>query len=208
MSIGDMATEIMSLNIDDGSILTFYLIDSKLNVHKCYAECGMMWWDWIYSDYNLYGYDTGYGIDENGEEMVGYECLYDSYGKQYVNLEMSMEIENEAVYIADDIYKAVINNGNEILFVFIGDGCAGGEKCIYKAREGMTWEQWVNSEYGNDWSYGYYDWPACDCLYSNGAMAYVDVQGNDIIEAGGVYTVCEGTGGALEGANALPVLEF
>ena len=182
--------------------VTFYLVDSNLQVCRCYCSKDMCFSEWLNDgSYDTWGHSYDYIYDENGDIVDSTEYLVDANGSVYSSCDIWSMPPNGAVYINDAIYAKLNigggsggeeDNRNDIMFILQAD-TDDGECYVYTAKEGMTWEEWANSEYSEGWQYGYYDYPAYDCLYDEGCFAYVDVNGYDVIPAGEIIKVNVGS---------------
>ena len=118
-----------TISIFNGAVLSTYQADD-----------GMTWNQWIASEYNTSGVTTG---TDSGKSVVYYSYQGTNYILQY----NGTQITPTDTIVANRSY--VINTADLISFTVKLYDETGEIETIstYQAEEGMTWDQWIESDY-------------------------------------------------------------
>lgn len=154
------------------------------------AEPTMTWTHWVNSVHNTAGLEL---ITYNGESVIGTtnEVLQDEQG----NIIKATDPLNLNVY-------SLVQKANTSTFTVKRDD--GDYEQVFEFKEGMTWEQLINSDYNilNDEGYIYFYEVGTSVyfnIYGGGhslSLMGVDQKTTDTIVAGQIYSFYIGTGGS------------
>jgi len=117
-------------------MITFYIEGNDMQKESYFAESGMTWQEWIDS----------ISSNDDAEYVVQNDYIIENSTGRYVLLNEYTAVKPSDVIRINHSYIVSDSLPISTSIFYIEDNLTGDE--FYRFEEGMTWQDWVNSEYG------------------------------------------------------------